>query len=98
MMLPEHVEMIKKVWVEDQQTTKPVLDEQQLEEMNTIIEEAIAFDNKLYFNYYKKGEIHSLIGYIHNVNILKKKLYIVDQFHHTVTLDMSDILHISTTT
>ncbi|QAS52783.1 YolD-like family protein [Halobacillus litoralis] len=41
LMLPEHVEMIKQVWKEDVRIEKPILDEQQWEEIGYSLQRAL---------------------------------------------------------
>lgn len=41
LMLPEHVEMIKQVWKEDERVEKPILDEQQLEEIGFKLQQSM---------------------------------------------------------
>ncbi|MFC7319399.1 YolD-like family protein [Halobacillus campisalis] len=41
LMLPEHVEMIKKVWKEDQRVEKGILDEQKAVEIDFIMQRAL---------------------------------------------------------
>ncbi|QAS52359.1 YolD-like family protein [Halobacillus litoralis] len=41
LMLPEHVEMIKQVWKEDERIEKPILDEQQWEEIGFKLQRAL---------------------------------------------------------
>lgn len=41
LMLPEHVEMVKNVWEEDERIEKPILDDQQLEEIGFALERSM---------------------------------------------------------
>ncbi|WP_430787520.1 YolD-like family protein [Virgibacillus flavescens] len=41
MMLPEHIELLKKMWQEEEYKEKPILDEQQLMEMETKLQCAL---------------------------------------------------------
>ncbi|MCP3027532.1 YolD-like family protein [Halobacillus sp. A5] len=41
LMLPEHVEMIKKVWKEDERVEKGILDEQKAAEIDFVLQRAV---------------------------------------------------------
>ncbi|WP_254434246.1 YolD-like family protein [Halobacillus sp. Marseille-Q1614] len=41
LMLPEHVEMIKKVWKEDERVEKGILDEQKAAEIDFVLQRAL---------------------------------------------------------
>ncbi|MFG6150626.1 YolD-like family protein [Halobacillus sp. B23F22_1] len=43
-MMPEHIEMLKEVWKEDERIEKPVIDEQQMEENSFALQRSMAND------------------------------------------------------
>ncbi|MGP4061525.1 YolD-like family protein [Halobacillus sp. H74] len=52
LMLPEHVEMIKKVWKEDERIEKPILDEQQLEEIGLTLQRVMSDNEPVVVKYH----------------------------------------------
>ncbi|SFJ82522.1 YolD-like protein [Halobacillus dabanensis] len=51
-MLPEHVEMIKQVWKEDERIEKPILDKQKAEEIEFALKLAIKDDLTINIQYH----------------------------------------------
>ncbi|WP_186577746.1 YolD-like family protein [Aquibacillus kalidii] len=64
LMLPEHVEMLKNLWKEDKKTKKPLLDEQQLEEMNRVMQEANSYQTSICITFYNRGFYEEVTGTI----------------------------------
>jgi hypothetical protein len=79
MMLPEHVELLREWQKEDKYQVSPELDEQRLEEMNEIIQEAMAFHEYLSFTYHENRDVHQITGHVHYVDEVKGELRIMDQ-------------------
>lgn len=52
LMLPEHVEMIKQVWKEDERIEKPILDEQKMEEIDIALHLAMKDDLTIKIQYH----------------------------------------------
>ncbi|PLS19227.1 YolD-like family protein [Bacillus sp. M6-12] len=95
LMLTEHVEQLRDYFEDEYyRVEKPEIDEQQLEEMNDKIHEAIEFHYKIHVTHYQKGHYQDIKGHIHYVNPIDQTLYIVDNdgFRNKVTI--SDILNI----
>ncbi|MDP1421657.1 YolD-like family protein [Peribacillus simplex] len=91
MMLPEHVKMLRD-WVgEDGYETKRILDEQQLEEMNAVMGEAMEERKDVTIAHYEGNRYQLLIGRIHYYNELTQKLHIVDRFQQAHYIRLSDI-------
>lgn len=62
LMLPEHVEMIKQLWAEDEFKEKPILSEQQLEENEFILQEALRDDSTIQVKYYNEHDFCFISG------------------------------------
>ncbi|WP_101842520.1 YolD-like family protein [Halobacillus sp. Marseille-P3879] len=41
-MMPEHIEILKEMWIEDKRIEKPVMDEQQIEENSFALQRSMA--------------------------------------------------------
>lgn len=91
MMLPEHVKMLRDWVVEDGHETKRILDEQQLEEMNVVMGEAMEERKDVTIAHYEGKRYQLLIGRIHYYNELTQKLHIVDRFQQAHYIKLSDI-------
>lgn len=74
MMLPEHVEQLRKQRKEDEKVKKPVLDEQQLEEMNIALGEAMEYKAEVTVSYFKSGSIYDFVGVIDSANPTTKEI------------------------
>ncbi|MBN8208151.1 YolD-like family protein [Bacillus sp. NTK071] len=96
MMLPEHVKELRDWKAEERRKSKPVLDEQKMEEMNEIICEAMEFHYPLYFHYFENGETKILYGYVHYLDQLSRELRILDQDERKRKVSLSNLIHIET--
>jgi YolD-like protein len=71
-MLPEHVKELRLYIHEEyhdvQETT---LDEQQMEEMNEMILEAMEYTLPLELTLYKNKRFHTITGYVHYIDTVK---------------------------
>jgi len=68
LMLPEHVEILKKVFAEQAYQTKPILDEQQVRENETTLKHAIHEDFAIEIKYFKNYEFKKAQGKVTNMN------------------------------
>lgn len=86
LMLPEHQEMIQKLWAEDEYKEKPVLSEQQLEENEFILQEAIRDGSEIQIKYYNNHDFYFIRGstIIENGNLVIKE----------ATIKLDDIIEI----
>ncbi|MCF6137690.1 YolD-like family protein [Pseudalkalibacillus berkeleyi] len=94
MMLPEHVKLLRDWKEEERIWNRPELDEQKLEEMNEIINEAMAHNQTLSFVYFEDYDYKILIGNIHYADSFRKELRIVDEFGDRLDLKLQNILDI----
>jgi hypothetical protein len=74
MMLPEHVKLLRDWAKEDEFETKPELDEQQLDQMNEVIEEAMTYGEELFITYFDQAYHNTIRGTIHSVDEVGQKL------------------------
>ncbi|MEI4790671.1 YolD-like family protein [Bacillus sp. FJAT-53060] len=95
MMLPEHVTRLKHDLAETQKTDKPIIDEQQIEEFESIIAYAMGVNKPVSFSVYNSGRIDNLIGHTQYINYEKKMLHIKDLSHETHFIIFDDIVGVS---
>ena len=70
---------------------KPVLDENQLEEMDRTIKEAISDSKEIQVSYFEDGYIKDMYGFVKKVDVIYKEII----FSKTLKLDMNDVVNIA---
>ncbi|HSH25005.1 MAG TPA: YolD-like family protein [Massilibacterium sp.] len=93
MMLPEHVELLKR-WREKEEINKPILDEQQLQEFERTVEEAIEFHLPLCFTCIIDQQIETITGFIHYYDEMNKILKVINLSNEPVSIPVPSIVHI----
>ncbi|WP_163581105.1 YolD-like family protein [Gracilibacillus saliphilus] len=79
LMLPEHVERLQDFFKEEEkQIDKPILSEDQLEEIQRVLNEALEYELKVILKYYQNKQIHHVIGKIYMSNNGKMKMIMND--------------------
>lgn len=94
MMLPEHVKLLRDWAEEDKQEQKKELDEQELEEMNQLLEEAIQTNHSLSFTYFENHRYKTVTGRIHKVDFYQKSLYVKEDNKETIQIPLEKLDHI----
>ncbi|MEK4667390.1 YolD-like family protein [Niallia sp. FSL R7-0271] len=78
MMLPEHVQSVKEALAEDKKLTQPILDEDQIREMELLILESMEHGWSLHCEVFKNGEIRHVSGHVVYIDHLKQEIRIQD--------------------
>ena len=94
MMLPEHVQMLREWADEDLNEERVVLDEQQIEEINHIIAEAMEHRMLVAISYYHQKRYHVMIGHIHHYDEWKQQLNVIDRFDEAQYIKFADIMDV----
>lgn len=94
LMLPEYVQSLKELEMDNLKVDKPILDEQQYEELNGLIFEALANHKLLQFSYYSNGAIEIVTGKISFLDDLKKEIHILDKESNTTVLKIENIVRL----
>lgn len=94
LMLPEHVQSLKELEMDDYKIEKPILDQQQYEELNSLILEAITNHTPLTFSYYSNNTIEVLTGKIDFLDEIKKEIYLIDTESKAKILKLENIIRI----
>ena len=94
MMLPEHVQMLREWADEDLNEERVVLDEQQIEEINHMIAEAMENRMLVAISYYGQKRYHVMIGHIHYYDEWKQQLNVIDRFDEAQYIKLSDIMDV----
>lgn len=93
-MMPEHIKSLRGFIDTLDKVERPILDNDQLEEMNNVIDEALEYKKELVFTYYKSGDIKLFVGFIHSIDEIKKEIRITDEFGDNLNLKYEDILRV----
>jgi hypothetical protein len=92
MMLPEHVKVLRRYINEEYyDVPEPSIDEQQLEEMNELILEAMEYNIPLTFIIYKNKRLIAINGHIHFTDSIKLEFRIVDLDHFLNKVSFSKV-------
>ncbi|MED3627824.1 YolD-like family protein [Bacillus subtilis] len=94
-MLPEHLTQLKKDLIDVSKIEKPSLDDQQIEEMDILVSEALELNKELLFKFFKNGFVKSVTGKVHYINFEQKKLHLKDQNDNTVYINMNNIIGVT---
>ena len=94
MMLPEYLTQLKHDLL-DVSKMEPSLDEQQIEEIDILVSEAMALNKELKFKLFKEGVAEDLIGTVQYLNYEQHKLHLKDHHDQTVYITMNDIIGVA---
>ncbi|MCY8509708.1 YolD-like family protein, partial [Bacillus mojavensis] len=64
-MLPEHLTQLKQDLIDVSKIEKPSLDDQQIEEMDILVSEALEFNKELQFKLFNNGFVENVTGRVH---------------------------------
>ncbi|WP_077622861.1 YolD-like family protein [Sediminibacillus massiliensis] len=92
MMLPEHVEMLNQWYESENDVEKPILSEDQLEEMQRTILEAMEYKRKISLFFFEQRRIHLYEGYINGAGMGRLE---VENEDGTDFLSIHDIVDVS---
>lgn len=90
MMLPEHLTQLKQDLIDVSKIEKPSLDDQQIEEMDILVSEALEFNKELRFKLFE-----NVTGRVHYINFEQQKLHVKDQNDNTVYINMNTIIGVT---
>jgi len=92
-MLPEHVKLLRGFDRDQDKVDKPILDENQLEEINLLICEAMEYNQAIVFTYFERGYYRTCISYAHYVDVIKQELRIIDFHNDEIKLKYEEIIN-----
>ncbi|MGG4420158.1 hypothetical protein [Bacillus phage SPbetaL5] len=95
MMLPEHLTQLKQDLIDVSKIEKPSLDDQQIEEMDILVSEALEFNKELKFKLFNNGFVENVTGRVHYINFEQQKLHVKDQNDNTVYINMNNIIGVT---
>lgn len=92
LMLPEHVEMLKTVFVEKKE--KPLLDEQKMVEIDRILKYALQHEAEIEITYYHDGDYVTARGKLEQID--QWHGYIVLKHEHGIQIPLSNVIDVDT--
>ncbi|CAF1854094.1 MULTISPECIES: YolD-like family protein [Bacillus] len=95
MMLPEHLTQLKQDLIDVSKIEKPSLDDQQIEEMDLLVSEALEFNKELKFKLFNNGFVENVNGRVHYINFEQHRLHVKDQNDNTVYINMNNIIGVT---
>ncbi|MDU0153808.1 YolD-like family protein [Bacillus cabrialesii] len=95
MMLPEHLTQLKQDLIDASKIEKPSLDDQQIEEMNLLVSEALEYNKELKFKLFNNGLVENVTGKVNYINFEQQKLHAKDQNDNTVYINMNNIIGVT---
>lgn len=72
LMLPEHVQALKKLWAEEEQRERPLLDEQQIIINNLALQRALQEDQLVIVKHYANNDVLMTKGKVACIDTLNK--------------------------
>jgi hypothetical protein len=95
MMLTEHKDALEKWAKQTREITKPLLDEQKLEEMNFLLCQSLVEKTPLLINYFHNKKFISIKGIIHDYHPLNREVFLKNEKGDITTLILSNIIDIN---
>lgn len=90
--LPEQFQGIRNIIQEQTKIEKPILDAQQVEEIERNIQQAILSEEEIHLSYFKDGNIHHEMVHILKIEPLKRQLITTDAFRNIASFPIHDIV------
>src|SRR5699024_389951 len=91
LMLPEHVEMLKEVFRQDEYKEKPILDEQQKVEMDTMLQCALHNDLTVEITYFADHDYKKVEGQLLMIDVLNNRLALEAE----IEIKISDVIGVN---
>ena len=94
-MLPEHVRELRKMAKELNKVPQRAIDEQQLEEFERILNEAIEYKQSVTIYFWDNGEVYFVYGVIQAVNVYRKEIKVLQENEDAAIVSLIRIIDIS---
>lgn len=94
MMLPEHVHKLRKIWENDKRVPERIVDEQQLELINTTIQRAITDHLAVNITYFENGGYIQTLGYVEKIDPYTSIVSILTPQSKKINIDTNRILDV----
>ncbi|MFG6113565.1 YolD-like family protein [Halobacillus sp. MO56] len=96
LMLPEHVQLVKELWKEDERVEKGIIDEQKAVEIDFLLQRALNDNLTVELTYHNGFDHERRRGKINSICSVRKELHGTEEAtKHTFTVDLNDIVDIA---
>lgn len=94
LMLTEHVGLLRDYFANDGWSEQPILDEYEIEEMESKIQYAAESGDSLEFGYWRDGFVSSVVGRVKKIDAITKELYIIEESGGNLRLKFSELVSV----
>jgi hypothetical protein len=77
-MLPEHINKLEEFWSEQEEKKKPILDEQEMEEIDVKLQCALQNDLTIIIKYFQNHDFNSIRVKINTIDVHNKVIVLND--------------------
>jgi hypothetical protein len=92
MMLPEHIQALKDLAIEERKINRPILSDDDLISIGNALQEALKEHCPVELSYYKDGFIKNKICYISKLDTVYKRLTVSDMYGMKWQYDFKNIV------
>ncbi|MBS4220086.1 YolD-like family protein [Bacillus sp. FJAT-49711] len=92
--MPEHVSSLKEMRHNDEKVKKPVLDENQLQEIDETLHVAIEINSPIIITLWIDGFFNKKEGFLHHIHNLDRYVRIVDNLGNASKIDFENIIKV----
>ncbi|WP_069717943.1 YolD-like family protein [Bacillus solimangrovi] len=93
--LPTHIAPLKDILRKKRTTSKPNLDEQEMQEIIDTIQQAIHKQAFVHLTYFENNQYRLLIGKINELSLSSRTLTVNDAFSVRTTLSLANIIYVT---
>lgn len=90
--LPEQFQGIREIIQEQNKITKPLLDQQQLEEIGRILNQSLCREEEIHISYYRQGYIHHEMVTVIKINQYTREVITTDAFGNRCIFTIGEIV------
>ncbi|AEA19822.1 MULTISPECIES: YolD-like family protein [Bacillus cereus group] len=90
--LPEQFQGIREIIQEQNKISKPILDQQQLEEISWTLKQSLCRGEEIHITYYRKGYIYHEMVTVIKINQSTKEVVTTDAFRNQCIFTIDEIV------
>lgn len=80
MMMPEHIELLKQTWQEQERKQKPIIDEQKQEEINLKLQMAVKNELTIDLKYFLNHDFYKAKGKVVSIDRQNRYIKVAGQY------------------
>ncbi|ACK98607.1 MULTISPECIES: YolD-like family protein [Bacillus cereus group] len=90
--LPEQFQGINEIFKEQSKIKKPILDQQQLEQIGQVLEKSLSIEEEVHILYYRNGYIHNEMVTVIKIDLYKREVITTDAFRNRCIFGIDEIV------